>query len=888
MRVGHNGRVRTAGPNLGTGPVVGRAAEVHALAVALADPRCGGVALVGGPGFGKTRLAEHALELARARGMAAAAVRATRSSAGIPFAALASLFAELGTDPSIGSELVGAVAAAVDDRRGDQRLALMVDDAHELDTGSVGLLDQLVQRASIFIVFTVRTGEEGADRVVEMWKDERIARVEVGPISESDLVSLATRAIGEPVERATLRATVTACGGNALFLRELIEGAKESGALVPDLGLWRLTGPLAHSPRLRDLIEQRLGGLSRSEREALELVALGEPLRVSWTEGLVDPLALEQLEERHLLDVVAGEQGPELRLDHPLYGEVVRTNLPSLRRRRLCCSLADAAEAVGEVPEGMALRVAVWRLDGGGGGRFENNITAARAALHGQDYGLALRLGEAVADQRPCVEAALVVGEALDLLGRCDEAERVFSAAGPLAATDRQRTNLAVRRAAVLFRSLGEAEQSDRVLTEVAGTVAEPSCLRDISALRGLNLLFAGRVTEAIGLDEELLRQPGDAAFAQASLHVGTGLALAGRTTEAIAHTGDALAATSHLDQDELPATTGIYLVAHALANLYSGRLSEAHAIGVAGYEASADHRNIDGQAWFASILGLVLLAMGRPVSSVGLFRESARHFGALNHPGRRWALGGVALASSQVGDADTGTAALDELDGLAPTSVHLMDVAIVRGRAGVARCRGDVTSARKLLWEAFGLAQRWGQHATAAEALHDLLRMGSAPGAAELLGELSTLVDGDLMEGRVLLARAVTEGAPGPAGLAADRFAAVGAQLFAAEAAALESRLSAGEGLRRRSAAAAARSASLRAGCEGARTPMLERSESTERLTEREQEVVRLAADGLASRQIADRLYLSVRTVENHLQRAYVKLGVTSRVELAQHLREG
>ena len=42
------------------------------------------------------------------------------------------------------------------------------------------------------------------------------------------------------------------------------------------------------------------------------------------------------------------------------------------------------------------------------------------------------------------------------------------------------------------------------------------------------------------------------------------------------------------------------------------------------------------------------------------------------------------------------------------------------------------------------------------------------------------------------------------------------------------------------------------------------------------------MAGDGLASQDIAARLYLSVRTVNNHLQHVYAKLGVTSRDQLA------
>ena len=52
--------------------------------------------------------------------------------------------------------------------------------------------------------------------------------------------------------------------------------------------------------------------------------------------------------------------------------------------------------------------------------------------------------------------------------------------------------------------------------------------------------------------------------------------------------------------------------------------------------------------------------------------------------------------------------------------------------------------------------------------------------------------------------------------------------------------------------------------------------------LTAREREIARLAADGLSNRGIAERLAIAVRTVDNHLYRAYAKLGVGSRSELA------
>jgi DNA-binding NarL/FixJ family response regulator len=54
-------------------------------------------------------------------------------------------------------------------------------------------------------------------------------------------------------------------------------------------------------------------------------------------------------------------------------------------------------------------------------------------------------------------------------------------------------------------------------------------------------------------------------------------------------------------------------------------------------------------------------------------------------------------------------------------------------------------------------------------------------------------------------------------------------------------------------------------------------------RLTPQETQVVRLVAEGGSNKEVAARLFLSPRTVAYHLHKAYPKLGVTSRTELAR-----
>ena len=880
------GRV-ALGPVRSPWPLVGRQPELRALAEAMDDPNTGGVILFGAAGVGKTRLAHHALEMAGTRGLVTASVKASRSASQIPFGALAPLFAELRLPAELSAGVLRAAADAVHEHRGDGRLVLAVDDAQELDDASGALLDHLLRTGDIFVVLTARLGAREVAAVHDLWKDERITRVEVAPLPDSEVRTLVSVALGGPVEGASLQALVGTCAGNVLFLRELIKGALESGVLEEHQGVWRLTGPIARSPRLHDLIEQRLSGVSEGEREVLELVALGEPLEVSFLSALVATESVESLERRGVLESEPGDHGPEVRFNHPLFGEVVREHLSPIRRARLSRTLADAAETTGVAGTRRMLRAAVWRLDGGGEIQPESTIAAAREAFVSEDYNLSGRLARSVWDATGSFQASLLLADSYDLTGRHSAMEEVVVAAYADAGDDRQRTELVTRRAASLFRSQARSHLADQVLEEAMGAITDPECRRKIVSQRAEHVLLTGDVAQAIGLLGTVLVDGGESVLAPASRNLGVALALAGRTADGIRHTTDALSACLDLEDEGQLTAAAAFVVAQALSLCESGALADAGAMATAAYEASVERRNLDGQAWFASILGLVRCAEGRLAAAGDLFREAASCFERLGHPGQRWGLGGKALAAGQMGDAAASAAALAELDGLAPTAMRMMDVNVMRGRAWALVAAGNLTDAREELRRAVALAESWGQFATAAAALHDLLRLGEGPLVARRLEGLADLVDGELMTSRTTLARAVAESDVDLAAEAADRFESVGALLFAAESATLERRLASEAGLSRRSAAAAARATSLAARCESPRTPALDARPEPAPLSLREREVAALAAKGQSSRQIAEQLFVSPRTVDNHLQRVYTKLGVSSRQALHQRLSE-
>jgi DNA-binding CsgD family transcriptional regulator len=77
-------------------------------------------------------------------------------------------------------------------------------------------------------------------------------------------------------------------------------------------------------------------------------------------------------------------------------------------------------------------------------------------------------------------------------------------------------------------------------------------------------------------------------------------------------------------------------------------------------------------------------------------------------------------------------------------------------------------------------------------------------------------------------------------------------------------------------------RAAGLLALCEGSTPGMaFVKADEPDPLTPREREIAMMAARGLTSRQIAIRLHLSIRTVDNHLAHVFGKLGLAGRQDL-------
>ena len=197
---------------------------------------------------------------------------------------------------------------------------------------------------------------------------------------------------------------------------------------------------------------------------------------------------------------------------------------------------------------------------------------------------------------------------------------------------------------------------------------------------------------------------------------------------------------------------------------------------------------------------------------------------------------------------------------------------------------QGAVSEAITVLLSAAERAGANGQFAAEVICLQTATQFGDRSGAPRLR-ELEAIVEGPRVALAARFAEALRDSDAAELAAVSEDFESMGDLVAAVDAAA-----HAAIGYRRQDLRGSALGCSTRADalaqqCGGASTPALRQATERLPLTDREREIVMLVADGLSSRAVAERLTLSVRTVESHIYRAMSKTGTTSRDELVNLL---
>ncbi|WP_156042610.1 helix-turn-helix transcriptional regulator [Rhodococcus sp. UNC363MFTsu5.1] len=863
-------------------PLIGRVEELRLIAEALGGSGgYAGVVLGGAAGVGKSRLAREAVASAASARCAVRWVVGSNAARGVPLGALTEWVPAESADPL--SLVRKVISALVDTDHKAARVVVAVDDAQLLDDLSAFVVQQLVHRRLASVVVTIRAPEHVPETITGLWKDGHLQRVELQPLSRDECKVLLESVLGGPLDPLGSRRMWDLTRGNLLFLRHVVEQERRAGRLRRDDGTWTWRGEVVVSPTLNELIERAMGVLPVAVAEVLDVLAVGEPLTGSQLVEMAESSAIEEAESRGLI-VVDGDS-ESVRLAHPLYGDARRGQAGQLRLRRLrglvASHLRPGSDRV--VDPRAALRRAVLVLDSDLEPDPAEMIRAAEIAGWYLDQQLALRLAKAATTSGGWL-ARLIYAAQLSNIGRGEESQEILETLSSANVPDDVRALIAFVRVFNLFLLLGQPDDARAVLDDAVQRYTQPMAAAIFAAARAVMAIGLRKPAEAVLAAEQAAacaELPPLPAMLAVIAHV-IGLGELGRADELgpVAERADRIGSSA-------TAVAFHRLTAaefHSTALRLAGYLTESAGVidRIRGHSQTPD-----ALVWIELMSGCAEYAAGRAESA------SRRISSVLPLCGANFEAIGVVyryridlLAAYAVsGDREAAARTQREL------SAHPHRMFAVTYQAHEMLAEAWLTAARGEVSTAIAQARRGADvAATNSHLTHEACcleaatRFGDSTTTARLT-ELAALVDGPRVKAAAAHAAALAGGDGDGLGNASGMYEAFGDLLGAADVAAQASIVHARNGRRGAALTAAARARNLAEQCGHVHTPALSAAAGPANYSDRQREVVLLAAQGLTNRQIAQRLSLSVRTVEGHLYRASNKSGVSGRTELGQTL---
>lgn len=569
-----------------------------------------------------------------------------------------------------------------------------------------------------------------------------------------------------------------------------------------------------------------------------------------------------------------------MRARHPLIAELMRADVGSRRRRRLFGELAAQAAPVDGAGSELTMRQALWLLESGAD-EPELYAWATRFARFANDHETGLRFASAASAATKDIEVLVLAGEMAYQLGRYEESDRWLRLGADAARTEEELALVAINHLSTVYWGLGDWSACEAIIADYADAFPGSPWVADLEGLLASLSIFSGRPLEALEGIASLRRRDDPRARVEVAFVEAGALTLRGATDQAVEVATAGYQLHLGLGEQIGLGSSAIHILTSLAALSAGGRIDQAETMGAAIYDAVVAMPNPFAMVLVTMANGRTALTRGRPRTAERWYREGAavaRDHLAGDH--LRWCLGGLALSLATVGDVAGARAALAEARGIGGLA-RLHDVDLDLAEAWVDAVSGDLTgSVDRLL----ATAPRWadlGFHGSEARVLQACVALDAASLVADRLEAIVEQVESPLVGCSARQARAVVERDVDALEEVGYELIELGATFAAAEALAQAAALARRAGRSQRATGLGRRARELADTCEGATNPTLFEPVELSPLTRREREVALLAARGLRSRDIAEQLDLSARTVENHLHNVFTKLGISDRADL-------
>ncbi|SOE32705.1 regulatory protein, luxR family [Streptomyces sp. OK228] len=913
----------------------GRDREITAVREALDTVRGGRGACVvveGTPGVGKSRLLAELDEMARRSGFDVVSVRADELDQYAAGAALQSaLHSSDGSNRAAAATddqrlwLLDSITDALEDRAQHAPVAVLVDDAQWADPATLFVLRTLPGRLAasrILWVLAVRSDTE-RPTVARVREDlERLGArwLTLGPLPQQELQDIAADVLGARPSPGLAR-LLRAVAGNPFLAIELVRAFADTDAAKMEAG----EAGLLHDGIPVSFRRSIAARLDRLPDDAVRLLQIGSVLGREFDLGTAARMLGRQVGsllsgvEAALNAGLLSADGPRLAFRHDLIRQAVHENLPLAVRTALHREAADSLRGIGARSAEVA-----WHVVMSGGPVDDDAVTTLTTAvreLSSSAPDAAADLAQRVAGLLPphdgrritlLTDAAEYLGrtrrvhEALDLVDttlpegleplqeaylRLVAAE-IHQAAGDDAAamTHLQqaldlpalppdlRVRLLKTKATghVYLGDITAAEQTGPWLVEASYRSHDPAVVVSAMVFQSQTSFYRGRLARALELAEEATRRAGTQSAALylrppriPALWLATVLTATDRLadTERVLREGQREAEALGLGWS-LPH----WHAARACALLEQGALDDAAVEAEASLMVAGELEITLPNPQARSVLALVEIRRGDLAKAKDHLRaaETGSGTNTTQRYGPWVSLARAGLADAEGEDGEAAAALTASFQSREPTRLLAVPPSHWPGIVRIALRDKDRSLAQAVSGALRGLtAQDESRQIIGAVRTHvdGLLHRDPRALASAITGYRST--------GRPLALAAACEDLGELMAASADTTPAIP---YFEEAGRLASASGAGrdqERIRRRLRRLGVRTGPVRnhtAGPQGLGS-----------LTESERKLIPLVVEGLTNRAIADRLYVSVHTVNTHMKHIFTKLGINSRVELTR-----
>ena len=871
--------------------LTGRDAELAELRRALSGVgKYAGVVIAGAAGVGKTRLARELIGRAAATGVPTNWIVGTASARPIPLGAFTT---------TLSSEAMAAVAAPAPSVRrvidslvgqgSNGRCLIGIDDAHLLDGFSAHVVHHLAQTREARLVVTLRTGNSAPDAVTALWKDGLLARLDLDPLTEDATRSMVERTLGGPVDARTAKRFWKLTSGNPLYLQQLIRDQMAAERFHQAAGLWIWDRDVAVSQSMSDLVGSQLDRLPPELARVVDTLSQCEPLEVDVLTDVVGREHVEAADTMHLITVERSGTTLLARLAHPLFGELRRAAVGELHLSKVRGELARRLYDTDDRDPQATVRRALLVLQSDLAPDPELYVEAARQTMRLLDLDLADRFA-AAAVELGSVEAVELQAINRFLAGEGEKADELARELVARGGADHHRwaTFLAAN---LIWMRARPAEAAEVLATLAEGPETDAERAERLAVEACVDAVFA-RCVDAeqkarAALDSEELSDL-SAMLATVALVMACGALGRGEEITPVGAAAIERATNSYETSHMRFWFGGVY----ARACRLTGRLQECYESAQAQVDRA---RDVPGLA-YANLVFLMASAelMRGDLEAAGrLLRETLA--GVEDHgvttglrPASAFALAELYAKQCRPEEA---AEMLAEARRAVPNDFLFMQTALALATGWTLAASGSLAEAIETVLTEARVARDRQQLTHEVACLQAALQWGVVDGLDDIVKRTRELADAlALPLADTVAAHAYSLHAHSGEGLleAARAYEAIGDRCTAADTAAQAAAVFTAAQHRGRAQFAASAAEQLARECGGLCTPATRSATAPVPLTGRQREVAELVAANLTNKQIADKLVMSVRTVEGHLLRACQRLGVTTRGELTEIMRRG